>query len=62
MAEKTNKLTVGLIRADLTEVDEIVKPDVPGIAVEEVGTFYTERSRPRPPGWITDFFRQRARR
>lgn len=56
MAEKTNKLTVGLIRADLTEVDEIVKPDVQGIAVEEVGTFYTERSRPRPPGWITDFF------
>ena len=39
MAEKTNKLTVGLIRADLTELHEIVKPNVQGIAVEDVGTF-----------------------
>lgn len=56
MADKTNKLTVGLIKADLTDFANIAKPDADMIEIEGVGTFYKEPSHPQPPGWITDFF------
>lgn len=48
VAEKINKLTVGLIKANLTEFSDIVKPNAEAIEIE-AGTFYMERSRPRPP-------------
>ena len=57
MAEKTNKLTIGLIKADLTAFSDIVSAEAHPIEIDGVGTFYMARSRPRPPEWITDFFR-----
>lgn len=56
MAKKTNKLTVGLVKASLHDFNDIVRPIAEPIEIEGVGTFYMERSRPRPPKWITDFF------
>jgi uncharacterized protein (TIGR04141 family) len=56
MAERSNKLTVGLIKPDLTDFAQIVKPETIAIEIAGVGTFYMEASHPRPPSWITDFF------
>lgn len=56
MGEKTNKLTVGLVKAALTEFAQIVKAEAHTIAIEGIGTFYKEPSHPQPPGWIADFF------
>lgn len=56
MADKTNKLTIGLVKSDLTDFAEIAKPEADAIEVEGVGTFYKEASHPRPPDWITNFF------
>ncbi|MBD8893978.1 TIGR04141 family sporadically distributed protein [Roseibium litorale] len=56
MAEKTNKLTIGLVKLELTDFAEIVKPETDAITIEAVGTFYKEASAPHPPSWIKDFF------
>lgn len=56
MAEKTNKLTVGLVKSDLTDFAQIVKSEAVAVEVEGVGTFYTEPSHPQPPSWVVDFF------
>lgn len=56
MVDKINKLTVGLVKHELTGFADIAKPGADSIELEGVGTFYKEPSKPRPPGWITDFF------
>lgn len=56
MAGKANKLTVGLVKPELTEFHEIVRAGTDAITVEGIGTFYKEPSHPRPPSWIADFF------
>lgn len=56
MAEKTNKLTVGLVKPELTDFADVVTPGAEAIEINDVGTFYMEPSHPRPPSWITDFF------
>jgi hypothetical protein len=57
MAGKTNKLTIYLIKPDLTEFGDLVKPDTTAIDIPEVGTFYMENSHPRKPDWVADFFK-----
>ncbi len=56
MADKTNKLTVGLVKPELIDFAQIAKPEADAIEVVGIGTFYKEPSHPRPPGWIADFF------
>ena len=56
MSEKTNRLTIGLIRPELTDFADIVKAEAEPFEIPGLGTFYTQPSRPRPPSWITDFF------
>lgn len=56
MAEKSNKLTVGLVKAELTDFAKIVKPGMVSVEIPDVGNFYMEPSHPRPPSWITEFF------
>ena len=56
MAEKSNKLTVGLVKADFADFAEIVKPGMASVVIPDVGNFYMEPSHPRPPSWITEFF------
>ena len=56
MAEKTNKVTVSLIKPEYTRFADIVKPDTQGIEVDGVGSFYAEDSRSRLPDWVRDFF------
>lgn len=56
MAEKTNKLTVGLIKSELTDFGQIARPGADAIEVEGIGTFYKEASHPQPPSWIANFF------
>ena len=56
MSEKTNKITIALINAEFIEFTDIVQAGTEEIEIDGVGTFYTERSHPRPPNWIRDFF------
>ena len=56
MAGKINKITVGLVKTELTNFAEIAKPGADAIEIEGIGTFYKEASHPRPPSWIADFF------
>jgi uncharacterized protein (TIGR04141 family) len=56
MVDKTNKLTVGLVKSELTDFSQIAKPEADAIEIEGIGTFYKEPSHPQPPGWIADFF------
>ncbi|WP_347303668.1 TIGR04141 family sporadically distributed protein [Croceibacterium sp. TMG7-5b_MA50] len=59
MADKTNKLTVGLVRAELVDVADIIKDGAAALPVDGLGTFYTQPSFPRAPSWIQDFFGSR---
>jgi len=56
MADKTNKLTVSLVRPEFTRFEDIIKPGTRGIEIEGVGEFYAEDSRSRHPDWVRDFF------
>ncbi|MBA3878846.1 MAG: hypothetical protein C0500_03920 [Sphingobium sp.] len=56
MAEKANKLTVGLVKSELVDFAAIAKPEAASFDIEGVGTFYMEPSHARPPSWIEDFF------
>jgi uncharacterized protein (TIGR04141 family) len=56
MAEKNNKLTVGLIKADFVQFSDIVKPKAEAIEIVGIGIFYKEPSHPQPPSWIKNFF------
>lgn len=56
MADKTNKLTVGLVKSELADFGQIAKPGADVIEIEGIGTFYKEASHPQPPSWIADFF------
>ncbi len=55
MAEKTNRLSICLVKDSLTAFDDVV-PGLEGHAIEGVGTFYGEDSFQRPPDWTADFF------
>lgn len=55
MAEKTNRLTICLIKETFTAFEDIV-PDLGGHVIEGVGTFYGADSFDRPPDWTADFF------
>lgn len=56
MADKTNKLTVGLVKSELTDFAQIARPESDAIEVDGIGTFYKQPSHPRAPDWIADFF------
>lgn len=60
MADKTNKLTIYLIKPSYSEFAEIVEDGTAGIEVQDVGTFYLENSHPRPPSWLSNFFKTTA--
>lgn len=55
MAEKTNRLSICLIKNGFTAFEDIV-PDLGGHIIEGVGTFYGQNSFDRPPDWTADFF------
>ncbi|MFG1404390.1 TIGR04141 family sporadically distributed protein [Xanthobacter sediminis] len=57
MADKTNKLTIYLIKSVYSEFSEIVEDGIASIEVPGVGTFYLESSHPRPPSWLSTFFK-----
>jgi uncharacterized protein (TIGR04141 family) len=56
VAEKTNKLSVCLIKSQFTAFDQIVQPGTKSFEIDDVGTFYVEESHPRTPDWVKDFF------
>ena len=56
MSEKTNRLSICLIKSGYNKFAEIVKPGLQNRDIEGVGTFYFDDSHPRAPDWITDFF------
>lgn len=55
MAEKTNRLTIYLIKDSYAAFEDIV-PDLDGHAIDGVGTFYSQDSFDHPPEWAKDFF------
>lgn len=57
MTDKTNKLTIYLIKPEYTEFASIVKEGTESITVDGVGTFYLESSHPRSPSWLSNFFK-----
>jgi uncharacterized protein (TIGR04141 family) len=56
MSEKTNKLNICLVKPEYAAFDDIIGAGAKAHPVESVGTFYTEESYVKPPGWIKDFF------
>jgi uncharacterized protein (TIGR04141 family) len=56
MSEKTNKLNICLVKPEYAAFDDIIGAGAKTHPVEGVGTFYTEESYVKPPGWIKDFF------
>lgn len=56
MADKTNKLNICLIKAELSRPEDIIEPSADAHVIEGLGTFYTEASHPRMPSWIANFF------
>lgn len=59
MVDKTNKLTVYLIKPEFVDFSAIVTDQTDSIELPEIGTFYVERSIPRPPGWLSTFFKSK---
>jgi uncharacterized protein (TIGR04141 family) len=57
VSEKTNKLSICLIKNEYTEFDQIADPDAQSHELAGVGTFYCEHSEARPPDWVANFFR-----
>ncbi|MDY6924082.1 MAG: TIGR04141 family sporadically distributed protein [Pseudomonadota bacterium] len=55
MAEKTNRLSICLIKDSFTAFEDIV-PDVAGHVIEGIGSFYGQDSFDRRPDWAADFF------
>ncbi len=55
MADKTNRLSICLIKTSFTKFEDIV-PDLAGHVIDGVGTFYGEDSFDRSPDWAADFF------
>lgn len=55
MSEKTNRLTVYLIKSDIS-ADQVVKDGVEAHALEGLGSFHAKSSFVRTPNWVTDFF------
>jgi uncharacterized protein (TIGR04141 family) len=57
MADKTNRLTIYLVKPEFTDFDDIVDPDTTDIEIPHIGTFYMEDSNLRRPAWIKSFFK-----
>lgn len=55
MAEKTNRLSICLIKDSFKALEDIV-PDMAGHVIDGVGTFYGQNSFDRSPDWTADFF------
>lgn len=56
MAEKSNRLSIYLIKEEYSSFDKIVVDDAATIEVEGIGNFYFKDSHPQPPAWIKNFF------
>jgi hypothetical protein len=56
MPDKTNKLTICLIKPEFTRFDDIAAPEAHPVAIDNVGTLYFEDSHPRTPDWLSNFF------
>ena len=54
--EKTNRLTIYMIKPEYQRIEDIVNSATNGCQIGEVGQFIFEESRPHPPEWINDFF------
>jgi len=55
MGDKTNPLSIYLIKQEIDEHDIVDAAQDP-IAITEIGTFYFEQSHPHPPDWLARFF------
>lgn len=51
-----NKLTIYLLKSDITRTQDMVIPESIGVPIEGVGTFYYSTSRTKPPSWLRSFF------
>jgi uncharacterized protein (TIGR04141 family) len=56
MVEKSNKLTIYLIKEDRATFDQAVEPDLHVFPIDGIGTFYTEDSFVTTPEWVKGFF------
>lgn len=54
--QKSNRLSVYLIRSEFTDALQFVNNSAGAEVVPGTGTFYYGTSHARPPGWLTDFF------
>jgi uncharacterized protein (TIGR04141 family) len=57
VADKTNKLTIYLIKSEYADFVDVVEEGTASIEVPDVGTFYLESSHPRAPSWLSSFFK-----
>jgi len=54
--QKTNKLSIYLIKAAFQRLEDIVDSDRPTQEIPGVGDFIFGESHPHPPRWVNDFF------
>jgi uncharacterized protein (TIGR04141 family) len=56
MAEKTNKLSICLVKAGVEDID-VVQAGCHEVPVDGLGVFYTKPSFAHPPEWLLKFFK-----
>ena len=52
----TNKLSVYMIKPQITQLEDIVESTEPPVHIDGVGDFFHSPSNPNPPEWIRKFF------
>ncbi len=55
MADKSNRLSIFLIKPEYDTFDKIVIEKAISSDIEGVGTFYCENSHPDTPEWVKNF-------
>ncbi len=55
---KTNRLSVYLVKAGITDLEDIVESTQQPVAINDQGFFVFEESHPSRPDWIENFFGQ----
>lgn len=51
-----NKLSIYLIRDDISEKTDMVQPDCVEVPIDGIGSFYYAPSKTNPPSWLRAFF------
>ncbi|MGQ2985486.1 TIGR04141 family sporadically distributed protein [Flavobacterium sp.] len=59
MSSLTNKLSVYLLKSGYARIEDVVVSGATSIVLNDLGTFYFNRSNPRTPDWVTKFFSNR---